>query len=184
MAYRYYEPMGKAAPEKSTFVPLLIGSVLGCLLLGFLIGFYLENWITGLLVGAVLAAVASLAISLIKRKRIRDLAAAEEYLDRVPVQVGVTSDGTAVYATDLAPGPGTSAHHNASTNTFAILALVFGVLGGALAIPFGHIARSQIRRTRQGGAGLALAGLILGYIWLAIIAAIFIIVMIIAASQR
>lgn len=53
------------------------------------------------------------------------------------------------------------------TNVLAILALVFGILGGLLAIPFGHIARSQIRRTGEGGSGLALAGLILGYLWLA-----------------
>lgn len=52
------------------------------------------------------------------------------------------------------------------TNTLAVLALVFGILGGILAIPFGHIARSQIRKTGEEGSGLALAGLILGYIWL------------------
>lgn len=52
------------------------------------------------------------------------------------------------------------------TNIFAVLALVFGILGGILAIPFGHVARSQIRRTGEQGDGLALAGLILGYIWL------------------
>ena len=33
------------------------------------------------------------------------------------------------------------------TNTLAILALIFGVLGGYLAIVFGHIALSQIKRT-------------------------------------
>jgi len=36
-----------------------------------------------------------------------------------------------------------------------------------LAIPFGHIARSQIRRTGEQGSGVALAGLILGYLSLA-----------------
>jgi hypothetical protein len=38
---------------------------------------------------------------------------------------------------------------------------------GILAIVFGHIARSQIRKSagRQKGAGMALAGLILGYLW-------------------
>lgn len=53
------------------------------------------------------------------------------------------------------------------SNTLAVLALVFGILGGILAIPFGHVARSQIRKTGEDGSGLALAGLILGYIWLA-----------------
>jgi hypothetical protein len=55
------------------------------------------------------------------------------------------------------------------TNTFAILALIFGVTGGLLAIVFGHIALSQIRRTARAGFGLAVAGLVLGYAWLAII---------------
>lgn len=50
----------------------------------------------------------------------------------------------------------------------AILALIFGVLGGYLAIVFGHIALSQIKRTGEGGGGLAIAGLILGYLWLVV----------------
>ncbi|WP_237111761.1 DUF4190 domain-containing protein [Nocardioides sp. WS12] len=58
------------------------------------------------------------------------------------------------------------------TNTFAILALVFGLLGGLLAIPLGHIARSQIRRTGEGGAGMATAGLVLGYLALVLWAAL------------
>jgi hypothetical protein len=54
------------------------------------------------------------------------------------------------------------------TNTMAILALIFGALGGYLAIVFGYIARSQIKRTGEGGGGLATAGLILGYLWLVV----------------
>jgi Domain of unknown function (DUF4190) len=61
----------------------------------------------------------------------------------------------------------------APTNGFAITALVLGIMGGALAIPFGHIARAQIRRTGEHGDGMALAGLILGYVslvaWTALI---------------
>ena len=38
------------------------------------------------------------------------------------------------------------------------------ILFALLAIIFGHVARSQIKRSGQSGAGLALAGLILGYI--------------------
>ena len=54
-----------------------------------------------------------------------------------------------------------------STNTMAILALIFGFGGGLLGIVFGHIARSQIRRTHEGGWALATVGLVLGYIGLA-----------------
>jgi hypothetical protein len=57
-----------------------------------------------------------------------------------------------------------------STNALAIAALICGAaqfLTGITFIPaivLGHIARRQIRRTREQGDGMALAGLILGYI--------------------
>jgi hypothetical protein len=60
------------------------------------------------------------------------------------------------------------------TNSLAIVALVVGLLAGALAIPFGHVARAQIRRTGERGAGIALAGLILGYVNLAVVVAVLI----------
>lgn len=54
-------------------------------------------------------------------------------------------------------------------NGFAVASLVLGVLwvfglGSLLAIIFGHIGRSQIRREGGTGAGMALAGLVLGYL--------------------
>jgi hypothetical protein len=48
------------------------------------------------------------------------------------------------------------------TNTMAILALIFAFVFAPLGIVFGLIGRSQIRRTGEGGDGLALAGLIIG----------------------
>ena len=59
-------------------------------------------------------------------------------------------------------------------NPLAIASLVCGMVALALsplAIPaviFGHIARRQIRRTGEGGRGMATAGLILGYVSLAV----------------
>jgi hypothetical protein len=58
------------------------------------------------------------------------------------------------------------------TNSSAVAALVFGIIswflcpfvGGVLAIILGHIARGQIRRSGEGGGGMATAGLVLGYI--------------------
>ncbi len=82
------------------------------------------------------------------------------------------------------PPQGMVAAGATQTNTLAIVSLVAGI-GSFLAhvIPFvggltaaivavvtGHIARGQIRRTGEQGAGLALAGLILGYVHLALIA--------------
>jgi hypothetical protein len=51
---------------------------------------------------------------------------------------------------------------------------VFGPLATIPAIVFGHVARHQIKRTGEQGAGLALAGLILG--WAAVILAVLLIV--------
>jgi len=69
----------------------------------------------------------------------------------------------------------------ARTNGLAIASLAcgiaqfaFGPLATIPAIVLGHMARSQIRRTGEQGAGLALAGLILG--WAAVILAIVVIV--------
>ncbi|MFM9083141.1 MAG: DUF4190 domain-containing protein, partial [Actinomycetota bacterium] len=56
-----------------------------------------------------------------------------------------------------------------STNGFAIASFVLSlVCASLLAIIFGHIALSQIERRREGGRGLAMAGLIIGYISLGI----------------
>jgi Domain of unknown function (DUF4190)/Domain of unknown function (DUF1707) len=65
----------------------------------------------------------------------------------------------------------------AGTNSMAIAALVCGVAGffimGLTAVPaivLGHAARRQLRRTGEQGDGLALAGLILGWAGIALIA--------------
>lgn len=68
-----------------------------------------------------------------------------------------------------APWPGPIA---APTNVLAVISLVAGVsgfvlaplVGGVIAIATGHVARGAIRRTGEAGDGMALAGLILGYL--------------------
>jgi large-conductance mechanosensitive channel len=67
------------------------------------------------------------------------------------------------------------------TNGMAIAALVGALLLPPLGIIFGHIARGQIKRTGEGGKGMATWGLVLGYIGtivipLIIIAAIVLVV--------
>jgi hypothetical protein len=59
----------------------------------------------------------------------------------------------------------------AKTNSLAITSLIcglaqmmFGPLATVPAVVCGHMARGQIRRTGEQGAGMALAGLILGWI--------------------
>ncbi|MEV6629738.1 DUF4190 domain-containing protein [Actinoplanes sp. NPDC051470] len=53
----------------------------------------------------------------------------------------------------------------ATTNTLAILALVFAFVFAPAAIVLGHLAKKQIRETGEQGDGLATAGLWLGYIF-------------------
>jgi len=60
-------------------------------------------------------------------------------------------------------------------NGMATASLVLGIIGiffcgftSILAIIFGHVAQSQIKRTGEGGAGMATAGLVMGYIVTAI----------------
>lgn len=57
----------------------------------------------------------------------------------------------------------------APTNVMAIVSLVTSIIGfSLLGVIFGHIAMNQIKRTGEQGHGLALAGLIIGYIFLGI----------------
>ncbi|WP_245813962.1 DUF4190 domain-containing protein [Rhodococcus marinonascens] len=76
--------------------------------------------------------------------------------------VGYSAEGQPIYGP-----PVFMESRNTDTNVFAILTLVFGILGGLLGIVFGHIALSQIRRTGEQGRGMAVAGLVLGYFFLA-----------------
>jgi hypothetical protein len=77
----------------------------------------------------------------------------------------------------------------ARTNGFAIASLACGLgqfmvgpLATIPAIVFGHMARNQIRRTGEQGAGLALAGLVLG--WGAVILGIILIAVGLAVAAR
>lgn len=85
---------------------------------------------------------------------------------------------------------GTPTYQAPSTNGLAIAALVCGLLGfitcvsSIAAIVLGHMARKQIRESGgvQQGDGMALAGLILGYVVLALLIGYIVVVVIIAAT--
>ena len=83
--------------------------------------------------------------------------------------------------TDLPAARATAVTPVAKTNGLAVASLgcglaqfIFGPLAAIPAIVFGHVARHQIKRTGEQGAGLALAGLILG--WSTVILGIVLIV--------
>lgn len=64
------------------------------------------------------------------------------------------------------------------TNPWAITSLVLGLFGTAIfAVITGHVALAQINRSGEQGRGLAIAGLVLGYLeivlWALFFAAVF-----------
>jgi Domain of unknown function (DUF4190) len=76
----------------------------------------------------------------------------------------------------------------ASTNGMAIAAMVLGILwvywiGSILALIFGYVARDQIKRTGQQGDGMAIAGIVLGWVGVGILAAILLIAGVTAATS-
>jgi hypothetical protein len=77
------------------------------------------------------------------------------------------------------PGYGYGYVHRA-TNGLAIASMVLGILwlywvGSILALIFGFIARRQIKERNESGDGMAIAGIVLGFVGIATLA-IFIIV--------
>lgn len=52
------------------------------------------------------------------------------------------------------------------TNGLAIASLITSFFISIVGIILGHIALSQIKRTGEGGRGLAIAGLVIGYLGL------------------
>ncbi|WP_378148522.1 DUF4190 domain-containing protein [Cnuibacter sp. UC19_7] len=81
---------------------------------------------------------------------------------------GVPDAGAPGYSMPAAAAPATVYPPQRGTSLLAVLTLVFGILGfGVVPVVTGHIALSQLKRTGEEGRGLALAGLILGYVTLA-----------------
>lgn len=61
------------------------------------------------------------------------------------------------------------------TNVLAIISFVAAFVMSVAAVVCGHIALSQIKRTGEGGRGLAIAGLVLGYAGIGFFALFFVI---------
>ena len=63
------------------------------------------------------------------------------------------------------------------TNGLAIASLIMGILGiSVLAVIFGHIALSQIRQRGEAGRGLAIAGTVIGWVEIGLVALAFVLV--------
>lgn len=62
-------------------------------------------------------------------------------------------------------------------NGLAIASMVLGIvwlywIGSVLAVIFGHVALTQLKSSQQSGKGMAIAGLVLGYLGIATLAII------------
>lgn len=68
------------------------------------------------------------------------------------------------------------------TNVLAIIALVGAFVFPLAGVICGHIALSQIKRTGENGRGLAIAGLIIGYVYIAFIVLMVIIAIIVSVA--
>ena len=105
----------------------------------------------------------------------RTFADLDQVLSDLPVALAPVPQATAaVPATETGTVTPVAATNGMAIASFAcgLGQFVFGPLATIPAIVFGHMARSQIRRTGEQGAGLALAGLVLG--WGAVILGIII----------
>lgn len=108
----------------------------------------------------------------------------EDGVWRIVFHQGTPCDADAAWAAEGASATRTSGEYRrmntvyVRTSSTAVVSLVFGVLtwvmlpliGALVAIICGHIARGEIRRAAPGtldGDGMAIAGLVLGYVHLA-----------------
>jgi len=77
-----------------------------------------------------------------------------------------------------------------STNGFSIASMVLGIIwlygiGSILALVFGYIARGQIKRSngREGGNGMAIAGIVLGWVGIGTLT-FFILAAVVSSASR
>jgi len=105
----------------------------------------------------------------------------DEYDSRLESALSARTYGDLdLVVTDLPGARVTTARPVTTTNGLAVASLacglaqfVFGPLPTIPAIVLGHVARHQIKRTGEQGAGMALAGLLLG--WAAVVLGIIVI---------
>ncbi len=106
--------------------------------------------------------------------------AESSYPDSPPVAPPYAGGSPAGYAPAAYPPPpaGYSGYEQQKTNVLAIVSMIASIVGFVWILPFigsvagiimGHIALSKIKRTGEKGRGMALAGVIVGYVGLALV---------------
>jgi hypothetical protein len=100
-----------------------------------------------------------------------------EQAGRIPRRMTTVSQPTpsspAQFGYDQQPGLPPADHKPQKTNTMAILGLIFAFVFSPLGIVFSAVGLSQIKKRREDGRGLAIAGLILSIVFLLVSIAVF-----------
>ena len=89
-----------------------------------------------------------------------------------------------------APAPLAAPAASAQTNTMAVVSLATGiaswfllpVVGAVVAIVTGHMAKREIRQTGEQGDSFATIGLLLGYLHLAVVALVILVLVLVFAG--
>jgi hypothetical protein len=86
------------------------------------------------------------------------------------------------------PGPYQQVQPQRVTDGLAIASMVLGIvwvfwIGSILAVIFGHVALRRIAREGKAGRGMAIAGLVLGYIGIATLVLVIVANVIVAANN-
>lgn len=68
------------------------------------------------------------------------------------------------------------------TNTLAIISLITSFFVPVAGIICGHVSLSQIRRTGEGGRGLAIAGLVISYVYVAFVVIYILVILVIVLN--
>jgi peptidyl-prolyl cis-trans isomerase B (cyclophilin B) len=127
----------------------------------------------------IVLSTAGVGVAVLVANRIRRRPARAPMAGSAPTYGGAS---TSTYSGDDAAH--TAISRPLTTNGFAVSALIFGLVGGnILPIVFGHVALAQIGRSGERGRGMAVAGLILGYLSLAAVIVIVIVVAVAAANR-
>lgn len=85
-------------------------------------------------------------------------------------------------STPYPPAAQPYAAQKSGTNVLAIIALIGAFIFPLAGVICGHIALGQIKRTGESGRGLALAGVVIGYIAIAFYILMVILVIVAAAA--
>ena len=134
-------------------------------------------WAIMLWLGRILSVAGSIGV-IVEGARARKATSAAGAPPAFPVPAGYTTDGQPFYPVVgyTADGQAITADRAVGmrpvvggTNPMAVVALIGGLVLAPVGIICGHVALSQIARTGQEGKGMAIAGLVVGYAWIALV---------------